>query len=220
MSCAALRPRIFIVDDHLMMREGLRCVLAEQRELDTVGEACDVDTAWEAIDRLQPDLVLMDLDLPGGGGIGLTRRIRCTHTNIKVLVLTGLVEPRFVDESLAAGAGGYLLKTNGGQELLAAIEAVLAGKTYLCVDTTTAMLRANHNFAPGQSGGLAAALSEREKQVLRLVVEGLRNKEIAVELGIGVKSVETYRSRLMKKLDCSSPAELVRAAIRAGLSQV
>lgn len=200
-----------------MMREGLRRVVADNGKLEVVGEAEDADSAWTALERIQPDLVLMDVDLPGGGGIPLTRRLQDAYPQVKVLMLTGQLELRYVDEALAAGACGYLLKTNGPMELLCAIDAVLAGKTYLCVDTTTRRLAANHDFTPSDPVMPGTALSERETQVLRLVVDGLRNKEIAARLGIGIKSVETYRSRVMKRLGCSSPAELVRAAIRAGL---
>ncbi|MEO6246758.1 MAG: response regulator transcription factor [Opitutaceae bacterium] len=208
--------RVFIADDHLIMRQGLAYVLSQKPQYEMVGDAADGASAWAAISQLRPEVVLTDLDMPGEGGLALTRRIHATFPEIKVVVLTGSQESALAKEALQAGASGFVQKTNGQAELLAAVEAVLTGRIYLCADTTTAMLRAQ-----GTSAGLGndnkPVLSERELQVLRLVVAGRRNKEIADELKIGIKSVETYRSRLMNKLDCATPAELVRHAIRTGV---
>jgi len=209
--------RLLIVDDHLMMRQGLRRILAEQPQLNVVGEAADTDSARHAIRELQPDLVLMDLDLPGIGGLALTREMHAALPALKIIVLTGSPESRFAHEALAAGAQGYLVKTNGGADLLDAVEIVLEGKVYLCADTTTALIRANQRA--GRLGATQPVLSARETQVLALVVAGRRNKEIASEMKLGIKSVETYRSRLMKKLDSATPAELVRCAIRHGFAR-
>jgi len=209
-----MTPRIFIVDDHRMMREALRRTIADDPSLEFGGEAGDANSAWTAISENPPAIILMDLDIPGGGGMPLIRRIHDAFPAVRILVVTGQLDARLVKQSLDAGASGYLLKTNGAEELLAAVETVISGKTYLCADTATLMVNGTtaDPFRVPQ-----VELPEREKQVLQLLVDGLRNKEIAAELGIGIKSVETYRSRVMKRLDCASPAELVRAAIDKNL---
>lgn len=209
--------RIFIVDDHRIMREAVRRMLGEHPHLEVVGDAGDSETAWGGITELKPDLVFMDLEIPGEGGMALTRRIHAAFANIKVIVLTSDGDPRLAGEALTAGACGYLFKTNGSKELLAAVKTVLAGEVYICAESSAAMVRAyqlGHRESPAEP---KPALSDREHHVLRLVVQGLRNKEIAAELNVGIKSVEAYRSRLMKTLGCSTPADLVRRALRDGL---
>ena len=209
--------RILIVDDHKIIRESLRRLLGDQSDIVVVGDAGDSESAWKAVEQLRPDLVLMDLELPGEGGVALTRRICGALPDTKVVVLTGQLGTYHAREAIAAGACGYLVKTGGGQEILTAVRTVRQGQAYLNADTTIALIRP---IVPAPAGGPAAeppSFSEREKQVLRLLVDGLRNKEIAVELNVGIKTVETYRSRLMKKLGCASTAEMVRSAIRHGL---
>ncbi len=210
--------RIFIVDDHRIMREAVRLVLSEHPHFEVVGEAGDSETAWRGITESRPDLVFMDLGIPGEGGMALTRRIHAAFPNIKVIVLTSEVDPRLASEALAAGARGYLFKTNGSKELLAAVKTVLNGQIYVCADSSGAMVRAYQVEQHELSAEPKPALTAREHHVLRLVVQGLRNKEIADELNVGIKSVEAYRSRLMKKLGCSTPADLVRRALRDGLA--
>lgn len=209
--------QVVIVDDHRMMRDGLRRIVESSPSLALAGEAADVTAAWEVISATKPDLILMDLNLVGGNGVDLTRRVGAAYPTTKVLVLTGQNEPKSIKSALEAGACGVLLKTNGHDELAVAIESVLAGERYLCRHS-----HATLNAAPVPADDEAAmllgtGLTPRERQVLGLVVDGLRNKEIAVRLGIGTKAVETYRSRLMKRLDCDSPADLVRTAIRLKL---
>jgi len=211
--------RIFIVDDHRFIREAVRQMLGDHAHLEVVGDAGDSETAWRGISELRPDLVFMDLGIPGGGGMALTRRILAAFANIKVIILTSEVDPRLASEALAAGASGYLGKTNGSKELLAAVQTVLDGQVYVGADSSAAMARAYQAGQSELSAEPKTALSAREQHVLRLVVEGLRNKEIAVELNMGIKSIESYRSSLMKKLGCSTPADLVRCALRDGLAR-
>jgi len=209
--------RIFIVDDHRIMREAVRRMLSDHAHLEVVGDAGDSETAWRRITELRPDLVFMDLEIPGEGGMALTRRIHGAFANIKVIVLTSDLDDRLAREALAAGARGYLFKTNGSQELLVAVQTVMDGEVYVCADTSAAMARSHPVGQHELSAEPKPALSAREHHVLQLVVRGLRNKEIAAELEVGIKSVEAYRSRLMKKLGCSTPADLVRCALRDGL---
>jgi len=214
----AMPARILIVDDHQIMCEGLRLLLGKYAETEVIGACGDSATAFRLSGELRPDLVLMDVDLPDGSGIVLTRRIREAHPAVKILVLTARLEPSLVIEAIEAGASGYLVKTNASAELLATIRTVMAGGA-LPNDGTAAV---HENGAPPALADAAVhlrqILPEREAQVLALLLRGLRNKEIADELTLGVKTVETYRGRLMKRLGCKSPADLVRHAIRLGLA--
>lgn len=210
--------RILIVDDHQMLRDGLRAMLATLPGTEVVGECGDCATAWLAARDLRPDLVLMDVDLPDGSGIALTRRMRAGFPALKVIMLTGLLDRRVAVEAIDAGAHGFLVKASAFAELTAAIRTVLAGGTHLSVEMSSALAHGMQSAAAATAGRVREALPLREGQVLALVVQGLRNKEIATELGLNVKTVEAYRSRLMQRFDCTSPAELVRHAIRTGLA--
>ena len=211
--------RILIVDDHQMMCDGLRLVLEKYPEAEVVGVCGDGVTAFWLAGELRPNLVLMDIDLPDGSGIALTRRMREAYPEVKVLVLTGRLDPNLMTEATEAGASGYLLKTNASAELLDAIHTVLAGGIHFSSRTPFAQ---DTEASPAADTDAATRLRQnlppREGQVLALLIKGLRNKEIAVELSLGVKTVETYRGRLMKRFGCTSAAELVRHAIRLGLA--
>jgi len=211
--------RILIVDDHQMMCDGLHLLLARYPGAEVVGSCGDSATAFRMSGELRPDLVLMDVDLPDGSGIALTRRLREAYPEVKVLVLTGRLEPNLITEATAAGASGYLVKTNAATELLDAIRKVLAGGLHFSGAPSTSQERS----APPATlkDGIIRVrqtLPARESQVLALLVNGMRNKEIAAKLNLNVKTVETYRGRLMKRFGCASPAELVRYAIRVGLA--
>ena len=212
--------RLFISDDHSIMRDGLRRLLSADPAFQVVGEAGDTTSAWQKIQDTKPDVVITDLDMPSEGGVALTKKIKTAFPGMKVIVLTGHVDAKLANESLAAGAAGYLLKTNGAAELALALETVGKGQVYLCSATTTSLVRNTQMAAQTKASAEKSGLPEREMQVLKLVVRGLRNKEIASELNLNVKTVETYRSRLMKRFNCASPAELVRHAIREGLAEL
>lgn len=210
--------RILIVDDHQMMRDGLRLMFAQHPGAEVVGACGDCATAWRLAGELQPDLMLLDVDLPDGNGIALLRQMRAARSTVKVLVLTALLERKVAVEAIESGANGYLVKTSAAAELLTAVRTILAGGIHLTAEMSTALAKGPQPTAATTNGRIRAALPWREGQVLELIVRGLRNKEIAAELGLNVKTVETYRSRLMKRFDCASPAELVRHAIRVGLA--
>ena len=203
--------RILIVDDHELVCSGLRLLIEQVDTMEVIGTAGDCATAWRLVEALKPDLVLMDVDLPDGDGISLTGRICVTFPAMKVLVLTGRLTPDGESRAKTAGARGTLEKTKAAGELLDAVRNIAAGG--LCFGGGT-----NPGGAGVGSTG-RPVLPRRESEVLNLVLIGLRNKEIAAELNLSVKTVETYRGRLMKRFDCSSPAELVRYAIRAGLAK-
>lgn len=200
--------RILIVDDHTLMCEGLRLMLAKYPGAEVVGICGDTVEGFRLAGTLRPDLVLMDVDLPDGSGIELTKRIRETYAGIKVLVLTAHLERKFATAAIEAGASGYLVKTNAISELMDAVRTVAAGGFHL----SGGLREATGPVADGST----RALPLREGQVLACLLRGLRNKEIAAELELSVKTVETYRARLMKRFGCNSMAELVIHAIREG----
>ena len=209
--------RILLVDDHRILRDGLRALLAHHHEFRVIGEAGDGASALRAVRSQPPDLVLLDVDLPDMSGIEVARRILAVFPEIKVVVLSSDHSHDCVHEALLAGVSGYVLKDNATDELVRALHSVAAGQLYLCPEVSTDIVASYRsgllpNVAPPQP-----LLSERELQVLKLLADGLRTKEIADNLGIGVKSVETYRARLMEKLKLGSVAELTRYAVREGI---
>lgn len=212
--------RIVIVDDHRVLREGLRTLLAREPNFEVVGEAGDGCSAVECVRQSSPDLVLMDLNLPDVTGIVCTQRILAERPGTKVLVLSGDPDLSRVPEALQAGAAGYVLKEETTVELVRAIHSVMNGEAHLSAPATTALVGELFRETPSPVPTPVPRLSEREIAVLKLVIDGLRNKEVAARLGVSVKSVETYRARLMTKLGCSTTAELVRHAIRAGLVEL
>jgi len=211
------KTRILIVDDHLLFREGLRSLLARDPQLNILGEAGDAASALEQTLSTQPDLILLDLQIPGTTGLKLTRELLALEPCPKVIILTGTQDMSFVPHALELGIAGCLRKELSSEDLLRAIQTALEGKVFLCSDAATAVTQSirNPQAAAGQAGA-DPLLSERELEVLTHVSKGLRNKEIADLLGVSVKSVETYRSRLMKKLNCQSTAELLRYAVNHG----
>ncbi|CAA7627659.1 Response regulator [Candidatus Terasakiella magnetica] len=205
--------RILIAEDQQLVRQGLVALLAVD-DVTIVGEAEDGRGAIEMACALKPDVVLMDLSMPVLDGVEATRRIKQQVPQVKVLVLTIANCERRVAEAMAAGADGYALKKLGHGELMAAIAAVCAGKAYLGPGLSEALVREHMDEAELGGGG---SLTARELQVLRLIAGGLKNREIADQLGIAIKTVETHRTKIMQKLDLHNSAELAAYAIRRGL---
>lgn len=211
--------RILLIDDHQIIRDGLRLLLHEQSDLELAGNAYDSDSGWEAVRELRPDVVLMDLNVPGEGGVALTSRIRAEFPGTRVIVLTGHAEPQFVQSALEAGAAGYVLKGNGFIVLLSAIRAVVSGKTYLCQEASAVVVRQLQRQI-NRGRDQESALTGRETEVLKQIADGYSTKEIAFELGLSAKTVDTHRMNLMRKLNLKSVAELTKYAIREGLTRV
>ncbi|MBI5385307.1 MAG: response regulator transcription factor [Verrucomicrobia bacterium] len=209
--------RLLLVDDHRLFRDGLRLMLSQRAGFTVVGEAADGQAALECVEHGAPDLVLMDLHLPDGSGLEVSRQLLARHPALRILVLSANPDPAFVSEALQLGVAGYVLKTSAAEELFDAIEAVMRGKTYLCPDIATVVVGDYRKMLAARTGSATPALSAREREVLRLTADGLRTKEIAAQLGVSVKTVETYRARLMTKLGCGSTAELTRYAVREGI---
>jgi len=211
--------KIILADDHKLMRDGLRELLEKQNDLDVVGEA---DNGWQAVElveSLKPDAVIMDVAMPQLNGVGATREILQRHPETRILALSMHPTGRVVSEMLQAGASGYLVKSCALDELVTAVRAVHRGKTYLSPEIAGTLVE-GYVRRPRRGGSLAnsAVLSDRESQVLQLVAEGKSTKEIAGELSITVKTVDTHRQHIMDKLGIRTIAELTKYAVREGLT--
>ncbi len=204
--------RILIAEDQRLVRQGLAALLKVEG-IEIIGEAEDGNAAVAMAGALHPDIVLMDLSMPELDGVEATRRIKRLAPGVRVLILSVANCERQVAEALAAGADGYALKRLGHDELMAAIAAVRAGRPYLGPGLDADLVREYRDF--GEAG--AAALTAREREVLRLIAQGLKNREIAEALTIAIKTVETHRTKIMQKLDLHNSAELAAYAIRRGL---
>jgi DNA-binding NarL/FixJ family response regulator len=206
--------RLLLVDDHAVVREGLRSLLGTDNRFDIVGEAADGLTAVSAAENLNPDVVVMDVSLPGLNGAQLARRLKENLPHVKTLALTVHEEGGYLRSLMDAGASGYVLKRSAASELLRAIEVVGEGGTYL--DSAIAGQLVSKLGQRRPSAAPCSALSEREREVVRYVAHGYSNKEIATKLDVSVKTVETYRYRATEKLGLHSRADLVRYAIDQG----
>jgi two-component system response regulator NreC len=211
--------RILIADDHAVLRAGLRMLIAAQPDMEVVAEAADGQEALRKAVETRPDVVIMDLTMPGSGGIQAIERIRQEVAGTRVLVLTMHDVPAYLRSALAAGASGYVVKRAADAELLSAIRNVHRGRTVL--DPTLAVMLVRGGLrkseTPAPPRGSADLLSPREREVLELVAQGYTNQQMADRLGLSVKTVETYRSRLVEKLGLQSRADLVRYALDSGL---
>ncbi len=208
--------RVLIVDDHAILRDGIRSLLTRQEGITVVGEAGNGYEALVRVGELQPDIVLMDVTMPVMNGLEATRRIKKVHPEVKVLILTQHDNQEYVRSLLQAGASGYVLKRSGGQEVTMAIRQVCEQGAFLEPDVTQQVLR-DYVQATEPDKKDVPHLTERERQVLKLAVEGKNNKEIAQILVISPKTVSVHRSNIMAKLDVRSGVELVRYAIQHNL---
>lgn len=210
--------RILLVDDHGVVRSGLRHLLSVQAGFTVVGEASSGLEAVDLARSLKPDLVVLDLSMPGMSGLDALQRMRDEVPWVKVLVLTMHDDPEFVRQALSSGAVGYVLKAAADSELITAVRTVSAGGTY--VYPTLAARLVVRGQAPSQAeGDSARALTPRETQVLQLLALGYTNQEMAQELRLGVRTVETFRRRILEKLGLHTRAELVRYALNHNLIQ-
>ena len=202
--------RVLIVDDHDLVCSGLRLLLERMDGCQVIAMCGDCASAAQMVESLSPDIVLMDVELPDGDGITLTASLQRAFPAVKVLVLTGRLEADVEARARSAGAWGVLAKTRAAADLIAAVRLIAEGGRHFGAN--------QRSSGSDDQASKGPKLPKREGEVLNLILLGLRNKEIAAELKLGVKTVETYRSRLMKRFNCASPAELVRHAIRAGLA--
>jgi len=207
---------IIVADDHRIVREGLVKLLESRGDFEVIGEAADGEEAVNLVLEKQPDVVLMDIWMPRLSGIDATRRIGKRGSDAKVLVLSMHESRTYVEEVLRAGAAGYVVKSSASADLLQAIDAVNTGQSYLSPAITQQVVDAIARPDDATPSGVAM-LTDREREVLQLIAEGLSSKEIAGVLGVSLKTVDSHRSNLMEKLDIHKVSGLVRFAIRAGL---
>jgi DNA-binding NarL/FixJ family response regulator len=210
--------RILLADDHGIVRQGLRRVLESEPGWEVCGEARDGRAAVEMASALAPDVAILDMAMPEMNGLEATRRIRAECPAVEVLVFTMYESDELVGDVFAAGARGYLLKSDAARHVVAAVEALAAHQPFLSTAITATVLEAFlRDRAVGAGGGTGAAetaLTPREREVVQLLAEGRRNKDIARRLDVGVKTVETHRAAIMRKIGAGSIADVVRYAVR------
>ena len=212
--------RIILADDHKIMREGLRALLAKQKEIEVIAEADSGRGVIELCSQLHPDVVVIDISMPDLNGIDAARQITRDAPDIKVIALSMHSDKKYVKEMLSAGASGYLLKDAAFEELGMAIATVLKNKTYLSPQITDTVVKDYVNENVPQNSIASTALSAREREVLQLIAEGKSTRDIAAKLYVSVKTVETHRKQILDKLGLNSIAELTKYAIREGLTSV
>jgi two-component system response regulator NreC len=211
---------VVLADDHVIMRQGLRVLLDKQPGMSVVGEAKDGAVAIQLAKELSPDVVVMDVNMPDVDGITATERIGKVAPDSKVVALSMSPSKKFVTEMLKAGACGYVLKEYAITELVAAIEAIMEGETYLCAKTTSLVVEDFVHGSIGDDEGAESKLTKRQENILRRLSEGDSSKQIAYEMSLSVKTVDALRRKIMKKLDMDNLAQLVKYAVREGLTNL
>jgi DNA-binding NarL/FixJ family response regulator len=210
--------RILLADDHEVVRAGLRALLEEQSGWEVVAEAVDGRDAVEKATKLKPDVVVIDIAMPSLNGLEAVRQIVKTVPNTKVLVLTMYDSDPLIQQVLQAGARGYLLKSDAGRDLVSAIDALRRNKTFFTPKVSQMVLEGYLDKSPREKEAEdepeSLRLTSRQREIVQLLAEGKSSKEVAAVLGLSVKTAETHRANIMRKLDCHSVTELVRYAIR------
>jgi two-component system, NarL family, response regulator NreC len=209
--------RVLIADDHAILRSGLRMLIDSQHDMTVVGEAQDGDEAIEIAKKMAPNIVILDVTMPERGGLNTIHEILKQNPTARVLLLTMHEELAYVRTALAAGAAGYVLKRSVDADLLSAIRAVHRGRTYVDAELASEMIQHAVPDGSRSKAKLTEVLSERELQVLKLVAEGFSSREIAQQIFVSIKTVETYRGRFAEKLGLTSRADIVRYALEMGL---
>ena len=212
---ATITARILLVDDHEIIRKGLRSILEPRKDWVIVGEATTGREAVKKVEELKPDVVVMDISMPELNGLEAVRQIVRLVPRTEVLVLTMHESEDLVREVLEAGARGYLLKSDAASQLIAAIETLRVHKPYLTSKVNDVILTGYLGGKPPRGETSGGRLTPREREIVQLLAEGLTNKEVATTLHISVKTAETHRTNIMRKLDLHSVSELVRYAVRS-----
>jgi DNA-binding NarL/FixJ family response regulator len=212
--------RILLADDHRIVREGLRALIEKQPNMEVVAEAENGRTAVELVQKLHPDVIIMDVAMPDLNGIEATRQIIAKALSVKIIALSMHSDRRFVVEMLRAGASGYLLKDCAFEELVHAIRAVVVNRIFLSPKINDIVIKDYLRLFPKTEFSVFSILTPRQRQVLQLLSEGKTTRQIASHLQVSVKTVETYRQQIMDKLDIHSIAELTKYAIHEGLTSL
>jgi len=212
------KKKIILAEDHTILRAGLRALLAAQNNYEVIGEAGDGREAVRLVEKLEPDLLLIDLSMPKLNGMDAIREIKGQYPEIKIIVLTVHKSDEYILASLKAGADGYMLKDASHNELLLAIEYVLNGKKFLSPSISDKVVEAYLHTPKEPQASILDSLTSREREVLKLIAEGYSNKMIADHLCISLKTVEKHRSNLMRKLDLRNTAALTAFAIEKGVA--
>ena len=210
--------RVLLVEDQQLIRSGLSTMIGLQPDMEIVGEADNGRSAVELAQKLSPDIVLMDIAMPELNGIDATQQVAALDPPPKIIVLSLYSDQRHVTDALKAGASGYVVKDSPLEELVLAIRAVCKGRVYLSPQITGGVLHDYRRCVPGTASPDFAMLSAREREVLQLIAEGKSTKAIASALYVSKKTIDTHRAHIMEKLNASSVAELVKHAIREGLT--
>ena len=211
--------RVLIADDHAIVREGIRLILAAHEDIEVAGEAQDGLETIKRVGELAPDVVLMDIAMPGLGGLEATIELAKTAPQSRVLVLTQYDDAEYIYRFLRAGAAGYVLKKSVGSDLVAAIRAVAQGKSYIDSMIADKVIRGYLEPEAASDQGLYDRLSDREKTVFKLIAEGYTSRQIADTLVLSIKTVMTHRANIMEKLGIHNRSDLIKLAIRHGLIQ-
>ena len=209
--------RVLLVDDHRLVREALREVLEKVPDSEVVGEAGDAQTALEQSQVLKPDVAVIDIGLPDLNGVELTARLKDADGRLKVVALSAYAGKRFVTEMLRSGASAYVIKASAGTELVRAIQAVTSGQSYLCPEVAGVLIA---EVRDSRAESETPRLARREREVLRMIAQGLRSQAIGEQLHISVSTVEVHRRNIMRKLDLHTIAELTKYAIREGITSL
>jgi DNA-binding NarL/FixJ family response regulator len=212
--------KLFLVDDHDIVRDGLKSLLSNSTEIDIIGEASNAAQFFESLKNRIPDILLLDISLPDMSGIEIAKRLNETNPEIGILILSMFTDEDFIINSIKVGARGYLPKNSKKEELIKAITTVFNGGEYYPVSISEIVAKSYINQMKNKSISLVELLTEREKEIMHLVVDGFSNNEIADKLFISVRTVETHKSRILQKLDLKSTVDLVKFAIKNKIIEV
>lgn len=208
--------QILLVEDHEIVREGVKLLVDSQDDMQVVGEAANGETAIKKAAELQPDIIVMDVSMPELNGLKATKRIKKIHPNIKILTLTRHTDDGYIQQLIQAGASGYVLKQSAPNELINAIRFVAEGKSYLDPALTERVMGGYLSQSTARKNAAKVQITDRETEVIRMIAWGYSNKEIAEKIQLSVKTIEAHKANAMRKLGMSSRIDIVRYAILQG----
>ena len=215
-----MKIKILLVDDHQILRDGIRSLVKGYDDMEVIGEAADGREALDMVEKLSPDVVIMDISMPDLNGIDATRMIINEAPDVKVIALSMHHDKQFVSEIFKAGASGYLIKDSAFDELEHAIRIVISGQTYINPQIASLVVESLVNQSVTPNPKSFSLLTEREREVLQLIADGKSTKQIAIDLNVSSKTIESHRRQVMGKLNVRSVADLTKFAIREGLTTI